>query len=259
MWDLIGNSLIAAALLSVAIGIIGSLILINRATSITGSISHGSFGGVGIGIYYGLNINLSITLFTLFLALLLSFITLRYKHRSESLIGVIWALGMSIGILFLNMAPGYNADALSYLFGNILLISKTDLLWMGVIDIILILAAFVLYNRFLAMSYDIEFLKVRGINTHLLHTIFLILTSLTIVMSVKSIGIILILALYTIPPLIAEKFTKNLLEMMIAATLLAAAFIFSGIYISYRFDLSPTPIIVIIAAVSLFLSMVKRN
>jgi zinc transport system permease protein len=108
------------------------------------------------------------------------------------------------------------------------------------------------------MSYDIDFLKVSGINGNLLYTYFLILTSLTIVMSVRAIGIILILALFTIPPLIAEKFTKRFYQMMIFSAILSAFFVISGIVLSYYFDLAPTPMIVIIAALGLFLSMFKK-
>jgi len=259
MWDLISNSVYAGILLSIAIGIIGSLIVINKATSITGSIAHGSFGGIGIGIYFGINILLSTTVFTLFLALILAFITIYYKHRSDSLIGVIWALGMSVGIIFLSLSSGYHADALSYLFGNILLVENSDIFMMAGVDLLLLISIIVLYNRFLAMSYDMEFLKVRGINAEILYTYFLILTSLTIVMSVRAIGIILILALFTIPPLIAERFTKKFYLMMVLSGILSLIFVVGGIILSYYFDLSPTPVIVIIAALGLFLSMFKKG
>ena len=255
---MISNSVYASLLLSIAIGIIGSLIVFNKATAITGSIAHGSFGGIGIGVFLGINILLSTTIFTIILALILSVIAIYYKHRLDSLIGVIWAVGMSVGIIFLNLTPGYNADALSYLFGNILLIENKDLFMMIGVDLILLISIILLYNRFLAMSYDMDFLKVRGINASFLYTYFLILTSITIVMSVKSIGIILILALFTIPPLIAEKFTKKFYQMIILSSLLSSIFIISGIVISYFYDLAPTPIIVIIAAIGLFLSLFKR-
>ncbi|QCI29162.1 metal ABC transporter permease [Caminibacter pacificus] len=259
MWDLINTSIYASILLSIAIGIIGSLIVINKATAITGSIAHGSFGGIGIGIFLGTSILLTTTIFTVILALILALITIFYRHRADSLIGVIWAVGMSIGIIFLSLAPGYNADALSYLFGNILLVENKDLLLMGIVDLILIVSILVLYNRFLAMSYDMEFLKIRGINSNLLFTYFLVLTSLTIVISVRAIGIILILALFTIPPLIAEKFTKRFYQMIILSSILAFIFMSAGIIISYFYDLSPTPIIVIIAATGLFLSLFKKT
>jgi len=249
MWDLISNSIYASILLSIAIGIIGSLIVINKASSITGSIAHGSFGGIGIGIYLGVNILLSTTIFTIILAIILAFITLKLPSRKDSLISVIWAIGMSIGILFLSLSNGYHADALSYLFGNILLIDKSDLIFMGIVDLILLISIILLYNHFLAMSYDKEFLSLRKINTNLLYTYFLVLTSLTIVISVKSIGIILILALFTIPALIAEKFTKKFYQMIILSGVISLIIMISGILISYFTDLAPTPIIVIIASI----------
>ena len=193
--------------------------------------------------------------FSLVLALILSLIVIFYRERIDSLIGVIWALGMSIGIIFLNMTPGYNADAMSYLFGNILLVEKSDILMMIGVDIVLLASIVLLYNRFLAMSYDMEFLKLRKINSNLLYTYFLIITALTVVMSVRAIGIILILALFTIPPLIAERFTKKFYQMIIVSGILSAVFIISGILISYFYDLPPTPVIVIIAALGLFVSI----
>ena len=259
MWDLINTSIYAGILLSVAIGIIGSLIVVNKATSITGSIAHGSFGGIGIGLYLGISVLISTLLFTIFLAIILGIVSLYFQDRKDSLIGVIWALGMSIGIIFLNLTNGYQADALSYLFGNILLVGDSDLKFMAITDLVLVFSILLLYNRFLAMSYDIEFLRLRGVNVSLLYFYFLILTSITIVMSVRAIGIILILALFTIPPLIAEKFTKKFYQTIILSSIIAFIFIASGILISYYYDLSPTPIIVLIASFGLFLSMLKRS
>ena len=259
MWDLISNSVYASILLSIAIAIIGSLIVINKTTAITGSIAHGSFGGIGLALFLGSSVILTTSIFTIVLAIILAFITIKFPHRQDSLIGVIWAVGMSIGIIFLSLTPGYQSDALSYLFGNILLVENKDLIFMGIIDILILISIIFLYNRFIAMSYDKEFLTLRGINANLLYTYFLILTSLTIVMSVRAIGIILILALFTIPALIAEKFTKKFFSMIILSGILGLIFMISGIIISYFYDISPTPAIVIIASIALFLSLFKRS
>jgi len=259
MWDLINTPIYAGILLSIAIGIIGSLIVINKATAITGSIAHGSFGGIGIAIFLGSSVFFTTTLFTIALSLILSFISFKYPHRLDSFLGVIWAVGMSVGILFLSLSNGYHADVMSYLFGNILLIDNQDLMIMGGIDIILIISIILFYNYFLAMSYDKEFLYLRDINANLIYTIFLVLTSLSIVMSVRAIGIILVLALFTIPPLIAEKWTNKFYKMIILSAILAVIFISSGILISVNFDIAPTPAIVIIASAGLFLSLFKRS
>ncbi len=258
MWDLINNSVYASILLSVAIAIIGSLIVINKTTAITGSIAHGSFGGIGIAMFLGSGIILTTSVFTIVLAIILAFITIKFPHRQDSLIGVIWAVGMSIGIIFLSLTPGYQSDALSYLFGNILLVGNQDLIFMGSIDILILISIIFLYHRFLAMSYDREFLNIRGINANMLYTYFLILTSLTIVMSVRAIGIILILALFTIPGLIAERFTKKFFSMMIISGMLGLIFMISGIILSFYYNISPTPTIVIIAGIALILSLLKK-
>ncbi len=146
---------------------------------------------------------------------------------------------------------------MSYLFGNILLVEKQDLFFMAGVDIVLLVSIIFLYNRFLAMSYDREFLALRGINSNLLYTYFLILTSLTIVMSVRAIGIILILALFTIPALIAEKFTKKFVSMMILSGILGFIFMSGGILISFYYDIAPTASIVLLASISL-LALIKK-
>ncbi len=258
MWDLINYPIYASILIGIAIAVIGSLIVINKTTAITGSIAHGSFGGIGLALYFGISVILSASLFTAVLAIILAFITIKFPHRQDSLIGVIWALGMSIGIIFLSLTPGYQSDALSYLFGNILLVGKKDLIFMGTIDLVILISIIFLYNRFLAMSYDKEFLTLRGINANYLYTYFLILTSLTIVMSVRAIGIILILALFTIPSLIAEKWTKKFFYMMIISGILGTVFMAGGIIISFYYDISATPAIVIIASVFLLISLFKK-
>jgi zinc transport system permease protein len=166
---------------------------------------------------------------------------------------------MSIGILFLSLTPGYHSDVLSYLFGNILLIDSNDLKYMMGVDIVLLISIVFFYNYFLAMSYDREFLYLRGINSNLIYTIFLILTTLSIVMSVRAIGIILVLALFTIPPIIAERFTKKFYKMIIISSILAEIFTTGGIFISAKYDIAPTPAIVIIATTWLFLSLLKKN
>ncbi len=254
MFDLMQNALIASLFISIAVGIIGSFVLINRFNYLAASIAHGSYAGIGMAVYFGISILLGATLAALFLAILLSFISFRYKNRKDTLIGVIWAVGMSIGIIFTNLAPGYNADLMSYLFGNILMVPNEDLYFMAGVDFLLIVSTLVLYNQILAISYDADFAELRGVRVKLLYTLLLILIALTVVMSVRSIGLILVIALFTIPPFIAEKFTKNLQMMMIVSSILSFIFCISGLYISYLLDISATPAIILTASVLFFAS-----
>jgi len=259
LFTLIPNSFYASILISIAVGIVGSLIVINKNSFIAGSIAHGSFGGIGIAFYFGIPILLSTSIFASILAIILSFITLKMPHRSDAVIGAIWAIGMSIGIIFSEMTPGYNSGLISYLFGSILTIANEDINMMIGVDSLLIIFILFLYNQILLISYDKEFSKVQGLNVTLLHTIFLILTALTIVMSVRAIGLILIIALFTIPPFIAEKFTKSLKSMMFLSAILSAIFMISGIIISFYYDISATATIILLASVSFFAVMFKKN
>ncbi|WP_200762651.1 metal ABC transporter permease [Nitrosophilus alvini] len=254
MLELFENSIYASLLLSVAIGIIGSLMLINRYGFLAASIAHGSYGGVGMAIYFGFSILLGATLFSIALALLLSYITYKNPHRSDTLIGVIWAVGMSIGIIFTNLAPGYNVDLMSFLFGDILMVPETDLYYMAVVDIVLIVSAVIFYNHLLALSYDRDFALLRGVNVKALHTFVLVLIALTVVMSIRSVGLILVIALFSIPPYIAEKFTKNLKEMMVLSASLSAIFCLLGLYVAYVLDIPATASIILTAA--LFFALV---
>ena len=253
------NALWASFFISVAVGVIGSFILVNRFGFLAASIAHGSYGGVGLGIFLGIPILVSVSFSALLLALLLAFVSFKYKHRSDTLIGVIWAVGMSAGIIFADLSSGYNADLMSYLFGNILMVPKSDLYFMAGIDLISLLSVFFLYNHLLALSYDSDFALLRGIRVKLLYTLLLIFIALTVVMSVRAIGLILVIALFTIPPFIAERFTKNFSSMMALSFMLSFLFCVSGLYISYYFDISATPAIIICASLVFFLSFFVKK
>ncbi len=259
VFDLMQNAFLASFFISVAVGIIGSFILVNRFGFLAASIAHGSYAGIGLGVYFGISILFCASLSAVFLALLLSAVSFYYKHRSDTLIGVIWAVGMSVGIIFTDLADGYGADLMSYLFGNILMVPESDLYFMCAVDVVLAVAVSFLYNHLLAISYDSDFALLRGIRVKLLYTLLLVFIALTVVMSVRAIGLILVIALFTIPPFIAEKFTKNFVSMMALSFVLSFLFCVSGLYISYYFDISATPAIIICASLVFFLSFFVKK
>lgn len=166
------NALLAGVLVSIVCGMIGSLVVINRMTFIAGGIAHGAYGGIGLAFFFSLEPLLGAGLFSLFLALVIATITLHDKTKIDSVIGAIWAFGMAIGIIFIDLTPGYNADLMSYLFGSILAVSHSDLLFMGAIDAAFIVIIAVFYRQFVALSFDAEFAKLRGVDT----TFFLLST-----------------------------------------------------------------------------------
>ncbi|WP_371815592.1 metal ABC transporter permease [Nitratiruptor sp. YY08-26] len=251
------NSFLAAALLAISIAIIGSIMLINRYNYLAASIAHGSYGGVGMAIYLGIGVVLGATLFAVALALLLAYITYKENRRTDILIGVLWAVGMSIGIIFIDLTPGYNVDLLAFLFGNILLIPKSDLFFMAGVDLVLLLYLSIFYHHILAVAYDKEFALTRGLNVKLIHTLTLILIALTVVMSIRSIGLILVIALFSIPPYIAEKYTKNFISMMIVAGIISFIIMCIGLFVASSLNISATASIIIIAGVLFILTFIR--
>ena len=252
MFELMQTPILASLLLSVAIGIIGSFMLINRSQFIAAAIAHGSYGGIGIAIYFGFSLLLTTTVFALFLALLLAYITYKDPYRSDTLIGVIWAVGMSIGIVFIDMTPGYHPDMMSFLFGNILMVPQSDIYYMAAVDLLLIVSITLMLARFLAISYDMNFALLNGINVKAIYTYLLLLTALTIVMSIRSVGLILVIALFSIPPFIAEKFCNDFRIMMLVSGILGFLFSLTGLFLSYQFDISATAAIILTAAAAFF-------
>ena len=247
-------ALIAGVLSSIPFGIIGTYVVVRRISYIAGAISHCILGGIGAGLY--LQNGLGVSWFgplhgavavALLAAVVLSLVSMFASQREDSVIGALWAAGMGIGLLFLAKTPGYT-DPMSYLFGNILLISKSDILFVLVLDILVVSIVAVFYNVFLAVCFDDEFAGLRGVATHWFYLLLLCLTALTIVLLVRIVGIVMVIALLTLPAAIAGNFAANVRQMMILATLVCVFFIVSGLAASYSLDLPSGPVIIVIAA-----------
>lgn len=247
------NALIAGLLVSLASGIIGSLIVVNRMVFLAGGIAHTAYGGIGMAIFFGLPIFLGASLFALFAAFIMSYITLHQKNRIDTFIGLIWAVGMAIGIIFVDMTPGYNVDLMSYLFGSILAVSSADLYYMGTLLIVIIFIVTFWYRDILAVSYDSEYAALRGIHVRFFYTLILVLSALTVVIAIKVVGLILVIALLTIPIYIAEKISKSLAFMMIYSGILSSVFTLVGLLISYMYDLTSGASIILVSAVGLLI------
>jgi len=252
-YEFMQNAIIAGLLVSIASGIIGSLIVVNRMVFLAGGIAHTSYGGIGLAVYLGLPIFLGASLFSVGAALLVSFITLNQKHHTDTFIGLIWAVGMAIGILFIDLTPGYNVDLMSYLFGSILAVSRDDLYFM--VALVIVIIAFVLfwYRDILAVSYDSEYALLRGVNVKTFYTLILVLSALTVVIAIKVVGLILVIALLTIPIYIAEKLSNSLYRMMIYSSIISSFFTLIGLYISYNFDVTSGAAIILVSAVFLII------
>ena len=247
-YEFIQNAIISALLVSIASGIIGSLIVVNRMVFLSGGIAHTSYGGIGLAIYFGLPIFFGASLFAVLAALLIAFLTLHNKNQLDTYIGLIWAVGMAIGIIFVDLTPGYNVDLMSYLFGSILAVSSNDILYMIVLVIAVITIVSFFYRDILATSYDSQYALLRGVNVRFFYTLILVLSALTIVIAIKVVGLILVIALLTIPVYIAQKLSNSLSKMMILSSLFSICFTLMGLYISYIYDISSGASIIITSA-----------
>jgi len=246
-FEFIQNAILAGVLVSVASGIIGSLIVVNRMVFLGGGIAHTAYGGIGIAVYFGLPIFLGTSVFAVIAALFMAFITLNQRERTDTFIGLIWAVGMALGIILIDLTPGYNVDHMSYLFGSILAVSDDDIYYMGGLLAIIIFITTIWYRDILAVSYDSEYAVLRGINVPFFYTLILILSALTIVVAIKVVGLILVISLLTIPIYIAEKLSNSLGKMMILSGILSTLFTLSGLFLSYQFDLTSGATIIIVS------------
>ncbi len=250
-YDFIQNALLAGILVSLAVGIIGSLVVVNKITFLAGGMAHSSYGGIGLAIFLGLPILFGATVFAVITAIIIATITLKNKGRIDSIIGIMWAFGMAIGIIFVDMTPGYNVDLMSYLFGSIIAVSHEDIIYLAILDVFIIGLVLFFYKQILAVSYDSEFASLRGINIKFFYTLILILAALCVVAAIKVVGLILVIALLTIPTYLAEMFVKKLSSMMILSSILATFFTLIGLMISYFYDISSGASIIIVGVFTL--------
>lgn len=252
-FDFIQNALLAGILVSIAAGIIGSLVVVNKITFLAGGIAHSSYGGIGLAIFLGLPVLFGATVFAVATACLIATLTINNRKRIDSIIGIMWAFGMAVGIIFVDLTPGYNVDLMSYLFGSIIAVSNEDIVYLTILDFFIISLTLLFYKQILAVSYDSEFASLRGINVKFFYTLILILSALSVVAAIKVVGLILVIALLTIPTYLAEIFAKKLSSMMIISSILATLFTVLGLIISYYFDISSGASIIIVGVITLLL------
>jgi len=257
-YEFIRNAIMAGILASISCGIIGVYVVVKRIVFISGGIAHASFGGIGLGYYLGINPILGVLPFSIASALSMGWVSKRSRLPEDTAIGILWAMGMSIGIILVSLTPGYAPDLMTYLFGNILTVPFSDIVLMLVLDAIIILVVYSFYKEFLALCFDEEFATVRGVHAERLYLILLCLIALTIVVLIRVVGIILVIALLTIPAAMSRQFTSNLKKMMMLSIIFGAVFSSGGIWLSYLFDVpSGATIVLVMSVVYLLYSLVK--
>lgn len=231
------------ALASLAAGVAGSYVVVKRISYMGGGISHTVLGGIGISIWLSrvhgmpyLTPLLGATVFATLSALLIGMIHLRNREREDTIISALWAVGMAIGILFISLTPGYVGELSNYLVGNLLWVTKNELLLLFLLDCVVLGVCMLEHKRFLALCVDETQAYLQGINVERLYLLLLIIIALTIVLLVQVVGIILAMVLLTIPPAIANMFSKKLSHIMFLSTLLCFLFGVCGLWLSYTLD-----------------------
>ena len=236
-YDFMRNALFASVLVSIACGIIGTLVVLNRIVFISGGIAHAAYGGVGIAYYLGIDPIIGAIAFSVLSALGMGWVHRRQQQRADTIIGVMWAMGMAIGIIFLSLSPGYKADLMSYLFGSILAVSIADLWLMGLIAGLVVIFVAFFYRLLLSISFDVTFSTVRNLPVSALYLAMITLIGLTVVISMRVVGLIMVIALLTIPPAVANLFLKDMAKIMLAASMIAVVSSVLGLMLSYALNL----------------------
>jgi zinc transport system permease protein len=247
-YSLFSKALLVGVLSGVACGVIGTFIIIKKISFISGSIAHASFGGIGLAYFLGFHPVLGAMVFSVLSALGIGFINKKNKAQEDASIGAIWAIGMAVGLIFIYFTPGYAADLFTYLFGNILLSTNQDLLYIFLLDIFIVVSVFYLFEWLVAMIFDEEFATVTNIPVFSLYLFFLVLVALSVVVLIKSVGVILVIALLTLPASTAQLLSKNFKHIIGWAVLLAIMENLLGIAISYYLNVPTGPLIILLAA-----------
>lgn len=258
-YEFFQNAILALILASILSGTIGSLIVAKKITNVSGSISHGAFGGLGIAYYLSINPLIGAFLFALSGAGIISFFRKNYTKSLESLLTTFWAGGMSIGLIFVFLTPGYAGDLFSYLFGNVLLSTRTDLFLLGVVTLLTLIITKVLYQSLLLVLFDEEYAKLKGKKTSTIYLVFLSLISITIVMLINTVGVTLVVAILSISPTIGIKYSKNLTSTIYFSIIFNLITSLSGLFLAYYFDLPAAPVIILLQIGIFGLSLFSKN
>jgi len=249
------NALLAGLLISIASGIIGSFVVVNRIVFIAGGIAHAAYGGVGMGFFLGFNPVLGASAFSLVAALIMGWVQRKTQLRQDTVIGMLWAIGMAIGVIFIDLTPGYTADLRSYLFGSILAVPRRDLWIMLALNIIIVILVALFYKELLAISFDETFATLRNVPVNALYLMLMGIIALTVVMLMQVVGVILLIALLSMPAAIANLYVKDLKKMMLLASLLCMIFTTVGLWLSYVLNFTSGATIVLCAAIAYLASL----
>lgn len=247
-YDFMQQALAASLLASIACGVIGTLVVVNRLVFLAGGVSHAAYGGVGLAFHYGWPVLPSAIGFSVASSMLMAGVALKRPEKADTAIGVLWAAGMAFGIILIDLTPGYKADLMSFLFGSILAVPLTDLYLMAALDAALLAMVALCHQTLLVTSFDREFAEARGLPVRTAHYLVVGMTAVGVVMLIRVVGLVLVMALLTIPPFIAARSARSLPSMMAAATAWSTVFCVGGLALAYRWDVTSGAAIIAVAS-----------
>ena len=250
------NALGASLLTAVICGLVGAYIVVRRIVFVSGGITHASFGGIGLGLYLGINPILSAAGAAVLAAFSIGKLSRSEGIREDSAMASVWALGMALGVLFMTLTPGYATSLPSYLFGNILLVTSGDLIALGALALVLVLLFVLGYRRILYIAFDADFARVRGLRVELWERLLLLLVAVSLVLTIRSVGIMLLLSLLTLPQTTVGLFTSDFRQIIFGSIILSALANVGGLLLSY-YVLSVPSGVLIILLLFLFLALGK--
>ncbi len=250
-YDFMQRALVACLMSGITCGIAGSYIVARRMVFLSGGITHASFGGLGIALYAGFNPTLGALIFAAFSSVGIEFASRRGKMREDSAVGIMWSLGMAIGALFMALRPGYASDLTSYMFGNILLVDSADVVMLALLTLFMIVGAVAMLRRIMFITFDEDYARSQGMPVSLVAYVMSIVVALTIVLSIKVMGIILLISLMTIPTVIANALTKEYSRVAVLSAVIGVLGNVVGFGVSYNFNLPTGSCIIFILTLTL--------
>jgi zinc transport system permease protein len=253
-YEFMRNALMAGLLAAIACGIVGVYVVVKRIVFISGGIAHASFGGIGMGYFLGISPIIGALAFSVASGLAIGGITRKTRLPADTAIGILWAIGMALGVIFINLTPGYAPDLMSYLFGNILTVPFSDILLMLVLDAVIIGIVVIFYKEYLILSFDEEYATTIGMPVERLYLLLLAIIALTVVVLIRVVGMILVIALLTFPAAMARLFTYDMKKMMLLSVIFGFLFTLGGLWLSYELKLPSGATIILLSGIVLAIS-----
>jgi zinc transport system permease protein len=253
------HAFLACLLASIGCGVIGTYVVVKRIGFLAGGIAHSVLAGMGIAYFVGSSPLVGAMFAALISGILIGWINLNWRQNEDILIATFWSVGMAIGIVFISRTEGYSIDLMSFLFGNILLVTGQDLYLMLLLDIVILILVMLFYRQFLATAFDEEFSRLRGIKVEFYYILLLCMVALTVVLLIQIVGLILVLALLILPAASAGQFVSSIKRMMLLAVIFSTLLTTSGLIFSYQPDLPSGSTIIILAGVFYIFTIVFRK